>query len=165
MKSGVYIIWCKTNQKFYVGSTSNIKNRLTDHKNLLRHGTSHNSHLQNAWNLYGSDAFIFYAAEYVPEDQLLVVEQEWIDLFWETGRLFNKGRNAERSSAGLKRDYMKGNTNALGYKHTPDARRRISEGMKEVAKRRLPMSKETREKISLTLRGNKNWRGNKWLIK
>jgi len=54
-----YIIRCKNAKKNYYGSTTNFKKRVKDHKYLLHRNKHHSSHLQNAWNKYGEDAFEF----------------------------------------------------------------------------------------------------------
>jgi len=56
---GVYEIRNTVNNKWYVGSSRNIKSRWATHKYSLRKGRHGNPHLQNAWNKYGEDAFEF----------------------------------------------------------------------------------------------------------
>ena len=57
---GVYLIRNNVNQKIYIGSTSNsFRERWRYHENHLRINKHGNTYLQNAWNKYGEDAFIF----------------------------------------------------------------------------------------------------------
>lgn len=58
-KSGIYKIINRTNGHYYVGSAGKVRNRWNDHKRFLRQNRHPNSHLQYAWNKYGSDAFEF----------------------------------------------------------------------------------------------------------
>lgn len=49
----------RLNGEFYLGSATSLINRWQQHKYLLREGRHHSLHLQNAWNKYGPDAFVF----------------------------------------------------------------------------------------------------------
>jgi len=48
-----------SDNKIYIGSSKKIERRWTEHKNLLKHNSHPNNHLQNAWNKYGSEPFEF----------------------------------------------------------------------------------------------------------
>ena len=64
--SGIYKIINKVNGKYYVGSTTQLytsRSRWNNHKQALIRGNHRNSHLQNAWNKYGPDAFEFIIIE------------------------------------------------------------------------------------------------------
>lgn len=59
-KTGIYIIENLINSKVYVGSTKRaFHTRKTKHINSLQNNNHGNEHLQNAWNKYGEDNFIF----------------------------------------------------------------------------------------------------------
>jgi group I intron endonuclease len=60
---GVYKITNMINGKIYIGSSNNIYNRWSQHKASLNAKTHNNIHLQNAWNLYGSQNFKFEIIE------------------------------------------------------------------------------------------------------
>jgi len=81
LKSGVYQIINTTNNKIYVGSSINLKQRFNDHKKLLRHNKHPNNHLQSSWNKYGENNFKFKIIEFVVNENLLIKEQFYIDLF------------------------------------------------------------------------------------
>jgi group I intron endonuclease len=116
--SGIYI-WLNTiNFKVYVGKTINFKNRLKSHKKLLRKNKHFNSHLQNAWNQYGENSFIFKIIEECKTDLLGIKEIFWVNCLKALNREF--GYNNEMPT---------------------------EEGGKIV-------SKETREKLSKTNKGN-----------
>ena len=67
---GVYKITNTVNGKIYVGSSKDIKNRWYQHKKKLNEGKHGNTHLQNAWDLYGRDSFVFeIIEECLPESQ------------------------------------------------------------------------------------------------
>jgi group I intron endonuclease len=57
-----YIVYCIENiidGKRYIGQSVRGKKRWNDHKNNLRKNKHENPYLQNAWNYYGEDNFIF----------------------------------------------------------------------------------------------------------
>ena len=57
--SGIYQIKCKTNNKIYIGSSVNIKQRWKYHKWQLRAGKHDAKYMQNCWNKYGEEDFVF----------------------------------------------------------------------------------------------------------
>lgn len=77
---GIYRIVNITNNKWYIGSSINIRQRIHQHLRDLRQNTHDNAKLQNAWNKYGKDAFEFWIVELVENcEDLLPVEQEWLN--------------------------------------------------------------------------------------
>lgn len=76
---GIYSITNAVNGKKYIGSSIDVNNRLVYHECALRHGRHHNKHLQRAWDKYGSDSFRFEVIQTCCVDELLDIEQEWID--------------------------------------------------------------------------------------
>src|SRR5258708_3327936 len=79
IKSGIYFITNLINNKTYVGSI-NLAKREKRHFCELKNNKHYNSHLQLAWNKYGPDAFKFEIAEEVPNNQLLEVENQYLQL-------------------------------------------------------------------------------------
>ena len=69
--SGIYKIRNLINNKIYIGSTINFRQRWYTHKTLLTNNKHPNSHLQNAWNKYGPANFVFEIMEI-----LLIKESE-----------------------------------------------------------------------------------------
>jgi group I intron endonuclease len=116
MKSGVYAIVCRSNNKFYIGSSKNITKRLDHHFKHLKKGNHRNPHLQNAWNLFGEDNFYYLIIDY--SENNIEREQYWIDetkcYLREIG--FN---NTKKANA------------PLGYKHTEENRIKMSKIKKE----------------------------------
>ena len=65
---------------FYIGSAVNFKNRKWSHLCSLRKNKHKNQFVQNSWNKYGEDAFIFEIIEVVDKKENLITrEQYWID--------------------------------------------------------------------------------------
>jgi group I intron endonuclease len=134
-KPGIYLISCLVNQKTYIGQTKSIKKRIAQHQNNLKKGNHPNQHLQNAYNKYGVDFFVFRPIEYLEDstlEQLTEREQYWIDFF----DSMNKEKGFNQKEAGLT------------GKHTEEAKQK----MREVASGRL-MSEEAKQKISEARKG------------
>jgi group I intron endonuclease len=55
--AGIYLITRIGTNKHYVGSSANIRKRVTAHKWRLNHGNHHSPPLQRAWLKYGASAF------------------------------------------------------------------------------------------------------------
>lgn len=133
----IYIIKCRPSGKAYIGSASLIIQRFSRHRQDLRNRRHGNSHLQNAWNKYGEEAFEFIELECVLRKEHLVArEQAWID---ELNPQFNIARIAG---------------SALGVKHSVHSRSKRSEFFKKYwSTHKKIISPETRAKISMAQMG------------
>ena len=78
-KSGIYCILNLSNQKKYIGSSKNIYDRLINHKMMLNNNNHHNDYLQNSWNKYSSEKFVYMILEQCDINQLIDREQFYID--------------------------------------------------------------------------------------
>jgi len=56
---GIYKIENISNKKVYIGQSKNILLRFSNHKYELKNQIHSNTHLQNSWNKYGEENFIF----------------------------------------------------------------------------------------------------------
>jgi group I intron endonuclease len=80
---GLYSIKHKGSGKQYIGSSVDIKGRITTHLKMLRRNEHHCDHLQRAWNLYGESEFILApimqagTIEFIRE-----IEQRYLDNFF-----------------------------------------------------------------------------------
>ena len=84
MSSGIYKIINKITGQYYVGSAKNIENgcrsRWNVHVGRLNNNKHTNDYLQNAWNKYGNDKFKFVIVELVSPENILLVEQKYLDI-------------------------------------------------------------------------------------
>lgn len=76
--TGVYMIRNRINKKVYVGSSVQIAERWRQHRRSLKAGRHHSPALQNAWNVYGAEAFEFFVIAYCTPDKLRREEQFWL---------------------------------------------------------------------------------------
>lgn len=136
-KSGIYIITCVANRKVYVGSSVNINSRFSRHRADLKHGVHQNKHMQNAYNKYGVNFFVYKLIEECLPAQLQEREQFYINKYrsWEKSNGFNKFPNAYTPR---------------GYKLSKITKQKISKAMKGHS-----CSEETRKKIGIKHKGKK----------
>ncbi len=76
IKIGVYQIRNLVNNKVYVGSSINLKERWRRHKKDLRKEKHHSIILQRAWNKYGEKSFVFEVLKECEEQNLRDFETE-----------------------------------------------------------------------------------------
>lgn len=100
MKSGIYKIYNKISGKTYIGSSENLKRRLKDHKVYLKNNIHPSTHLQNAFNKYGNDAFEYFIIEYCKVDELETKEDYWLSTISKEKR-YNQ-RAISKSNRGMK---------------------------------------------------------------
>ena len=79
-KYGIYQIRNLINDKIYIGSTENLLIRKKHHFYTLKKLIHRNNKLQNSYNKYGEQNFIFEIIEFVEDkNKLLEIEQYWIN--------------------------------------------------------------------------------------
>ena len=116
----IYIIYNIVNSKFYLGSTCEISVRFRDHLYELSTGRKDeiNPYLQNAWNKYGKENFIFEVIEECPDEIVLKREQYYLDCLcpWDREIGYNiakfacsamKGRKHSQKTLGLMSEAQK----------------------------------------------------------
>jgi group I intron endonuclease len=129
--SGIYGIRNLLNGKSYVGSAIDLYNRWSVHRTRLKQGNHHNKHLQNAWNKYGEDAFVFEVLESCSGsvDDLECREQFWMDKLDSVRNGYNLAPTA-RSTLGIKHSEesrKRSSVSALRVGADPEERKRRSE--------------------------------------
>lgn len=79
-EGGIYAIIHVATGRKYIGSAVNLYGRARHHRNDLRNGVHHSSHLQRTFWKYGEAAFAIEILELVADrTKLIVREQSWID--------------------------------------------------------------------------------------
>ena len=117
--SGIYRISIGPN-KFYYGSAVNLYKRRLRHLESLKYKKHHNDFMQKAWDKYGE--LVFEVVEQCEKEELLNREQFYLDKWFSDKDNMNICPMAGSS---------------LGYKHTPEAIKKMSERV---------ISEETRAK-------------------
>lgn len=77
---GIYCIDSILDTRIYIGSSEEVRTRLMNHGYALRGGYHRNEHLQNAFNLYGERNFRCYILEYVSVEEMVPLEQKYMDM-------------------------------------------------------------------------------------
>lgn len=134
-KTVIYSITNIINNKKYVGSAVNYKVRWVRHLSELKCNRHHSNYLQNAYNKYGKENFVFEILEEVNDiNELITREQKWIDE--------------------LKPEYnmtlIAGLNSHLGMKRSEETKKKISEALKG-----KKISQEHKENISISKKGVK----------
>lgn len=147
MKSGIYCIKNKLNNKLYVGSTINFDKRKREHYSYLRRGTHHSTYLQRSFNKYGEINFEFFILETCESEKLLIREQHYIDVL--------SPRYNICKIAG----------NSLGVKRSEETKKKLSDvhkGQKPWNKG-VPQSEKQKNEHSLRMKGKiSGVKGKKW---
>jgi predicted GIY-YIG superfamily endonuclease len=76
---GIYMLYCTSNDKCYIGSALNIKARLLKHTSYLKRNCHHSLKLQRAYNKYSIASFKIGILELCTENELRVKEEKWIN--------------------------------------------------------------------------------------
>ena len=132
---GIYKIECIKNNKIYVGSAIDTDKRWIKHKCELGKNKHHNRHMQNAYNLYGIESFIFKVIEECSLSELIEREQYYLDQIFKDGNTFNIC-----SVVGTR----------LGCKHSEDSKIKMSNSQKGKI-----LSDDTKKKLSDINKGKK----------
>jgi group I intron endonuclease len=144
--SGVYKIVNIINNKLYIGSSVDIKARWKySHLKPLRENRHCNILLQRAWNKYGEDNFKFEVMHYCFKEELLIIEQTYMDIY-----------NSANPRYGYNLCPTAGN--CLGLKASDAARLKMSNTRKGRPCPWLngrPVTEETKKKMSVSQK--KKW--------
>lgn len=159
MAQVIYKIINLVNDKFYVGSTTNQRERFRTHRKKLRTNTHHCAHLQSAWNKYGEEKFVFRVVDTVPdEESLQAAEDRWLDEHVGKDHCYNTGRK----SGAPWRNAPKEQHPAFGVPKSEEHREQISQTLKTFyaadpnnhPRTGKTHSEETKAKISAAKKAN-----------
>jgi len=132
------------NGNFYIGQSNNLKRRGQHHFNELQRGVHYSTHMQNAFNRYGKDCFIFTVILYCEPEELTYYEQSLVDLY---DPPYNICKECVTSAKGVKR------TEEMNKRRSEMSKGRIAsdeskQKMRDAWKTRLPITDETRKRMS-----------------
>lgn len=124
---GIYIIINKINNKFYIGSSSNIRKRLLYHFSKLRNNKHSNNHLQTSFNKYLEHSFDFDIIEI--SENIKDTEQLYLSFCYKhyKNMLYNKDNKVSGSA---------------GYLFSKEFRLQMS-----AARKNLPKSEDFKNKL------------------
>ena len=96
LKSGVYKLTNKKNNRLYIGSAKEFKERWNQHTASLRRNKHHNKYLQADFNKCGEETFVFEVIEVIEgtKDDRIIVEQRYIDLHYDKSKCYNLNKDA-----------------------------------------------------------------------
>lgn len=117
--SGIYRIENTKTRKVYVGQAGNLRKRYYDHTSALKRNSHDNKYLQNAWNKYNEDDFVFSVLEECSEQLLANREQYWMDYYRCYDRQYGYNLNPSSTENPM-----------LRRTHTPQAKAKISAAAK-----------------------------------
>ncbi len=105
--AGIFQIKNKVNGKMLLGSSLNLEGPLNAHKFMLTIGSHRNKMLQQEWDQYGQDQFVFEILEVIKvkdnphfnlKDELTLLEQIWIEKLQPFGeRGYNTNANIRQA--------------------------------------------------------------------
>ena len=168
MSSGIYRLTTPDGY-YYIGSTNCFKRRYVTHHCTLRLKSSTNPHMVNRFHS-SEDVWAFELVEEVPVDQLLTVEQRYLDQHHGNQMCMNINPCAIKppSRKGCKFTEEQ-RTRLKGRKLSPEHKAKISAAGKgrklspehiakmSAARKGKTLSPETRAKVSAALKGNIPW--------
>lgn len=146
-QSGIYRIRNLINDKQYIGSTKNFRDRAAHHQRKLDHNTHRNRLLREDWGVFGESSFVFEIVEVIDDLTMLEErEQYYIDTMPDNLRynirlvvpkLFTDDRSRPHEVRAKIANTLRG-------------KKRPPELMKDIAKKNLGQkrSDETKQKIS-----------------
>jgi group I intron endonuclease len=176
MVPGIYMIMNVVQNKVYIGQSSNVAYRMRKHKEMLKGNRHYNVGLQEHWNRFTQEAFVFNILERIDDKSKLNEREEFWTKFYQTNtscQVYNIsiGRKLAESTKLKLREANLGDKNPKYWlgKHRPEeTKQKLSEAHKGLQAGEMhPMwgktgywkdkSKpvEVKAKISHTLKGHK----------
>jgi group I intron endonuclease len=143
--SGIYCIRNIQTGSEYIGSSVDVHKRWNTHKWNLEKRHNLNPHLQNAWNKYGENAFIFEVIE--ETTNLNNREMYWI--------------NERKPKMNCTNVILRNDPDEFGFTRSEETRKKISEAQLGISRR--PLTDAEKKKLSESLKGKSGyWKGKKF---
>lgn len=179
---GVYSITHVESGKKYIGSSKEMRSRLSGHRKMLTKNDHDNRYLQFAWNKFGENSFVFEPIIVCEEKDRIFYEQLIMDKFNVTNGEFgynlslmaasptHSDETKARISIAVRKAKADGKIFGHHVPHTEETKLRIKEGKaKAKAEGRVggrwphPYSPELRDRISAAQKGKIPWNKGKKL--
>lgn len=157
--SGIYSIRCLINNKRYIGSCSNFKNRKNIHFGLLKNNVHSNKLLLEDYNKYGKINFVFEIIEKIQNNDNTLIEKEnyWMDYYKTNIKKYGNdfGYNQRYANRVNKEKISQ---SRKGQKLKEETKRKISEKLKgrESKRKGNKLSEEHRNNIKKAVQESKN---------
>lgn len=166
MTQVIYKIVNLINDKFYVGSTNNQRERFRTHRKKLRKGVHHCAHLQASWSKYGEEKFAFKVVAHVPdEESLQESEDAWLMAHVGKTYCYNSGLRSGAPMRGIQKELHPN----FGKPMSEEQRQQISQSLKDFYAQDYhnhprvgkTHTEETKAKISASKKANPSphWEG------
>lgn len=152
MKGYIYSIYNKVTFLRYIGLSTSIKRRFTEHKRSLNKNNHYNDYLQNAWNKYGQENFIFQLVEICDVDILNEREQFYISLFMSDDSRFGYNLTSGGKSTKMSESTRKKMSIAHMGKKNPRTPEHTANLAKALKGRKL--SEDQKNKVKLRIKEN-----------
>jgi group I intron endonuclease len=164
--SGVYRLLNKINNRLYIGSSLSVFQRRDSHFSKMRRRLHTNKFLENDFHKCGEASFEFSILEICLPENLLKVEQKYLDQYYDNQKMcYNLSNLAEAPSRGRKLTFehkQKLSNANRGVKLSKEHK----EALRKAWKTRPPMTSETRRKLSVAqLKRWARYRENKECLK
>lgn len=146
--AAIYRILNTQTDSCYIGQTTDYKRRKREHLNELRNNRHSNDYLQNAFNKYGEQSFVFEQIEECSREQLNSREEYWLSIYGGC----NSPKNYNLSPAGGCAGASKATLLKLkGRKVSDETKQKMSQSRKG---KKLNLSDEQRKAIGERTRNN-----------
>lgn len=99
---GIYSIYSKSQNKYYIGKSIDIHKRFLKHKSDLRLNQHHSKYLQNVYNKYGEDDLVFQVIQECSYEESGELEKYYIKQFNSFKDGFNETEGGEWGAPGRK---------------------------------------------------------------
>ncbi len=148
--SGIYKITNLSNGRFYIGSSCRVKYRMKAHYRELSRGRHNNRFLQRCFDKYGENNFLFEIIEECKKEELLRLEQKYLDQFFtlEPNKIYNIIKIVWDNKNNCPINY--GNASKMRYDNA-DSKKKKSDATK-----RLWQNKSHQEHMSKIQSGERN---------
>jgi group I intron endonuclease len=153
-KCGVYALYNPFTNKYYIGSSINLWNRIIDYSQPWFIAKYTNYPISKALVKYGYNNFIIIILEYTTVDIVILTEQKYIDIYKPQYNVLK----IARSSAGYKlseKTKYKIRLAKLGTTLSAETRDKISKSRTGIGKG-VKILDETKNKLSIKIQGKNN---------